>query len=86
MLAPTAITARLERTLSNSSPPGSWLKQAGDAARSENQPYICLRPFLVGEISSNVGAEACQYGRQEKIDAVEAVKARTRSRHVCSTK
>ena len=55
-------------------------------ARSENQPYICLRPFLVGEISGDVGAKTSQCGSKEKIDAVEAVKARTRSRQICSTK
>ena len=86
MLAPTATTARLERTLSNSSPPGSWAQQAGDAARSENQPYICLRPFLIGKISGDVGAKTSQCGSKEKIDAVESVKARIGRRHIRSAK
>lgn len=33
-------------------------EQAGYAARSQNETYVCLRPFLIGQISSNVGAEA----------------------------
>jgi hypothetical protein len=34
-----------------------------------------LRPFLLSQISGYIGTEACQYGRKEKIDAVEAVEA-----------
>ena len=41
MLAPTAITARLERTLSNSSPPGSWL------SRPATPPAVRTNPISV---------------------------------------
>jgi hypothetical protein len=60
-------------------------KQAGDAARGQNETNIRLSPFLLSQISGNIGAEACQYGRKEKIDAVEAVKAWTGSRDICCT-
>jgi hypothetical protein len=41
MLAPTAITARLERTLSNTSLPGSWL------SRPAMLPTVSTNPISV---------------------------------------
>ncbi len=60
-------------------------KQPGDTTRSQNETYICLRPFLIGKISGNIVAEASQCGRKEKVDAVEAVEARTGNWEICST-
>jgi hypothetical protein len=33
-------------------------EQAGDAARSQNETYICVRPFVLRQIGGNVRAEA----------------------------
>jgi hypothetical protein len=83
MPVPIAITARLERTLSNSSPPGKLAKQCGHATCREHKAYLGLRPFLIGEISGDVGAETCQHRSEKKIDAVESMKARIGSWNIC---
>jgi hypothetical protein len=44
-----------------------------------------LRPVLISQISGDVGAETCQHGSQEKIDAVESLKARIGSWDVRSS-
>ena len=86
MQAPIAITARLERNLSKSSPPGSRRSRPATLPAVKNEPYIGPRRFLVGQIGGNVGAEASQCGSKKKVDTVEAVKARTGNRHIRSTK
>ena len=50
-----------------------------------DEAYLGLRPVLISEISGDVGAETCQHGSEEKIDAVESLKARIGSRDICST-
>src|SRR5215469_11086018 len=59
-------------------------KQCSHATCREHKAYLGLRPFLIGEISGDVGAETCQHGSEEKINAVESIKARNRD--ICSTK
>src|SRR6516165_3800216 len=61
-------------------------KQCSHATCREHKAYLGLRPFLIGEISGDVGAETCQHGSEEKIDAVETIKARIGNRDICSTK
>ena len=85
MPAATAITARFERTLSNSSPPGSWLSRPATVPTVSTNP-ICLRPFLVGQISGDVGAETSQCGSEEKVNTIEAMKGRIGRRCICRTK
>src|SRR6516162_1188532 len=61
-------------------------KQCSHATCREHKAYLGLRPFLIGEISGDVGAETCQHRSEEKIDAVETLRARIGSRDICSTK
>ena len=58
MPAPAATSARFERNSVQQLAARHLAKQAGDAARGQNETYICLRPFLIGQISSNIGSEA----------------------------
>ena len=63
---------------------GKLTKQCGHAACGEHEADLGLRPVLISEISGDVGAEPCQHGSEEKIDAVESMKARIGSRNICS--
>ena len=61
-------------------------KQCSHATCREHKAYLGLRPARISEISGDVGAETCQHRSEEKIDAVETLKARIESRDICSTK
>jgi hypothetical protein len=65
--------------------PGQLTKQCSHATCREHEAYLSLRPVRISEISGDVGAEACQHGSEEKIDAVESIKARIGSRNICSS-
>src|SRR5262249_1720272 len=59
-------------------------KQAGKTARGQDEAYVLLRPFLLGQINGYIGTETSQHRSIEKIDSVKAVQARTRWRRTSS--
>src|SRR5262249_47508367 len=61
-------------------------KQCSHATCGEHEAYLGLRPIRISEISGDVGAETCQHGSEEKINAVETLKARIGNRDICSPK
>ena len=61
-------------------------EQAGNAARGQNETDIFLRPFLVSEISGQIGTEPSQNTGKEKVDSVEAAETDIRRRWTCGAK
>src|SRR6516162_10878588 len=61
-------------------------KQCSHATCREHKAYLGLWPLRIGEISGDVGAETCQHGSEEKINAVETLKARIGNWDICTPK
>jgi hypothetical protein len=55
-------------------------------ARSQDEADIFLRPFLVSQISGQIGTEPSQNTGKEKVDSVEAVETGIRRRWACGAK
>jgi hypothetical protein len=61
-------------------------EQAGKAARGQDETDVFLRPFLVSQISGQIGTEASQNTGKEKVDFVKAAEADSRRCWTCSAK
>src|SRR5262249_47872938 len=61
-------------------------EQAGKTARGQDETDIFLRPFLVSQISGQIGTEPSQNTGEEKVDSVEATETGIRRQWTCGAK
>src|SRR5262249_20648000 len=58
-------------------------EQAGETARGQDEADVFLRPFLVSQISGQIGTEPSQNTGKEKVDSIEAAETDIRRRCTC---
>ena len=79
-MAPSATRARFEPDRIQQFATGNEGKQAGETTRGQDEAYVLLRPFLLGQINRHIGTETGQHSGVEKIDSVKSGEARARRR------